>query len=151
MDGALERVKAVLARLPREDLSALRTFLDGILLTPEEAAALADVTVAAARAKTGERVVYRREWVRCGKKGCRCRDSAAARHGPYLYKYWWEKGRTRKAYVGRDGATPHARRDASGEVRAAGAVSSRRPAARSSAPNLDDPPGNEAPSPPPGP
>jgi hypothetical protein len=103
--AAIERVKAVLAQLPHEDLRELRHFLDGVLVTPAEAEALvetsAGVTVAAGRTREGKGVVYRREWVRCGKKGCRCAEDARARHGPYLYKYWWENGRTRKAYVGK--------------------------------------------------
>jgi hypothetical protein len=41
-------------------------------------------------------VTFRREMVRCGKKGCtRCP------HGPYWYAYWREEGRTRSRYVGK--------------------------------------------------
>jgi hypothetical protein len=41
------------------------------------------------------------EWRRCGKKGCRC--ARGEWHGPYVYRYWYQDGRRRKAYV------PHAR------------------------------------------
>jgi len=39
---------------------------------------------------------YRREYVRCGKRGCkRCP------HGPYWYAYWKEGKRLRKRYCGK--------------------------------------------------
>jgi hypothetical protein len=41
-----------------------------------------------------------REWRRCGKPTCRCAHGAA--HGPYAYRYWYEHGRRRKAYVPRN-------------------------------------------------
>ena len=40
------------------------------------------------------------EWRRCGKPGCRC--ARGDLHGPYFYRYWYEAGRRRKAYVPRD-------------------------------------------------
>ncbi len=43
------------------------------------------------------KVTYRRQAVRCGKRGCtRCP------HGPYWYAYWREDGRLRSRYIGRD-------------------------------------------------
>lgn len=42
---------------------------------------------------------YRREGVRCGKKGCKCKDGEL--HGPYWYAYWSEAGRTRSRYIGK--------------------------------------------------
>ena len=39
------------------------------------------------------------EWKRCGKPGCRC--ARGERHGPYFYRYWYEGGRRRRAYVPR--------------------------------------------------
>ncbi len=39
------------------------------------------------------------EWRRCGKAGCRC--ARGERHGPYVYRYWYEGGRRHKAYVPR--------------------------------------------------
>ncbi len=42
---------------------------------------------------------YRRELVRCGKKGCKCAEGNL--HGPYWYAYWTEGGRTRSQYVGK--------------------------------------------------
>jgi hypothetical protein len=37
------------------------------------------------------------QWVRCGKRGCRC--AAGQLHGPYHYRLWREGGRLRKSYV----------------------------------------------------
>ena len=36
------------------------------------------------------------ELVRCGKPACK-----SCPHGPYWYRYWKEKGRTRSKYVGK--------------------------------------------------
>lgn len=40
------------------------------------------------------------EWRRCGKLTCRC--ALGSTHGPYAYRYWYEDGQRRKAYVPRD-------------------------------------------------
>jgi hypothetical protein len=37
------------------------------------------------------------QWVRCGKPSCHCQHGRG--HGPYVYRFWREKGRLRKAYV----------------------------------------------------
>ena len=41
-----------------------------------------------------------RQWVRCGKPGCHCREGRC--HGPYTYRFWRENGRLRKACVPRE-------------------------------------------------
>jgi hypothetical protein len=42
----------------------------------------------------------RLELVRCGKERCkRCAGGPA--HGPYWYAYYWENGRTRSEYIGK--------------------------------------------------
>jgi len=43
---------------------------------------------------------FRREYVRCGKPGCR-----KCPHGPYWYAYWREGKKTRKRYLGK--TLPH--------------------------------------------
>lgn len=100
----LERVKALLAALPREDQEALNRFLGDILFTPEEVAARErPIATLEARSKAGRTVTYtfRNEWIRCGKASCKC--ASGAFHGPYTYKYWREDGRVRKKYVGKSG------------------------------------------------
>ena len=47
------------------------------------------------------RELYRQEYIRCGKAGCkRCAD--APTHGPYWYAYSREAGRLRKRYIGKE-------------------------------------------------
>jgi len=41
----------------------------------------------------------REEWKRCSKPNCKC--SAGELHGPYVYEYWKENGRTRSRYIGK--------------------------------------------------
>jgi len=42
----------------------------------------------------------REEYKRCGKPGCQC-NTEGKLHGPYLYEYWKEDGRTRSKYIGK--------------------------------------------------
>jgi hypothetical protein len=45
--------------------------------------------------------VYRQEFYKCNKERCKkCRDGPG--HGPYWSRYWWEDGRTRKEYIGKN-------------------------------------------------
>jgi len=104
MAAPLDRVKALLAALPREDQEDLTRFLHDILVSPDLAEAR---HVASLQAEVGgQRVTYtfREERVKCGKASCRCR--AGELHGPYTYKYWKEGGRLKKAYVGRGSPKP---------------------------------------------
>lgn len=48
---------------------------------------------------------FRREYVRCGKKGCR-----TCPHGPYWYAYWRDEGKLRKRYVGKTMPPPQGER-----------------------------------------
>jgi hypothetical protein len=56
--------------------------------------------------QTLDNKTYRREGVRCGKKGCKCMDGDL--HGPYWYAYWSEDGKTRSKYIGK--RLPHRRK-----------------------------------------
>jgi hypothetical protein len=38
--------------------------------------------------------------IRCGKPWCRC-ARGGPKHGPYFYRFYWDKGRQRKVYVPR--------------------------------------------------
>ena len=99
----LDRVKALLAALPRQDQENLTRFLHDILGTPEAVAAksrhVATLQTRGKRGKKSQTYTFRNEWIRCGKDTCRC--AAGAFHGPYTYKYWREDGRVKKAYVGK--------------------------------------------------
>jgi hypothetical protein len=42
----------------------------------------------------------RPQWVRCGRRNCRCRRGLL--HGPYFARFWRQDGKLRKQYVKRD-------------------------------------------------
>jgi hypothetical protein len=55
-------------------------------------------------------MLYRQEFVRCGRRGCFCMVTKGASgkyglsvrgHGPYWYGYWSDFDRLRKIYVGK--------------------------------------------------
>jgi Family of unknown function (DUF6788) len=53
------------------------------------------------RAGRPDGVIYRQQYVRCGKPGCRL-CSTGPGHGPYWYGYYWDyRQRTRSFYVGK--------------------------------------------------
>jgi hypothetical protein len=47
-------------------------------------------------------VIYRQQYVRCGKAGCRRCPPRGPGHGPYWYAYYWDyRQRTKSFYVGK--------------------------------------------------
>jgi hypothetical protein len=47
-------------------------------------------------------VIYRQQYVRCGKPGCRRCPPAGPGHGPYWYAFYWDyRQRTQSFYVGK--------------------------------------------------
>ena len=38
------------------------------------------------------------EYVKCGKKSCKC-NLESYKHGPYWYYYYWNRGKLRKKYI----------------------------------------------------
>jgi len=51
--------------------------------------------------KAPEGGVYRQDFYKCNKDRCKkCRDGPG--HGPYWSRYWWEDGKTRKKYIGKN-------------------------------------------------
>ena len=47
-------------------------------------------------------VMYRQQYVRCGKAGCRKCPPHGPGHGPYWYGFYWDyRQRTRSFYVGK--------------------------------------------------
>ena len=54
------------------------------------------------RAGRPDGVIYRQQYVRCGKAGCRRCPPAGPGHGPYWYAFYWDyRQRTRSFYVGK--------------------------------------------------
>ncbi|HET6404660.1 MAG TPA: DUF6788 family protein [Candidatus Thermoplasmatota archaeon] len=137
MAAPLDRVKALLAALPREDQAELQRYLDDILVSDDEAEAI-QVASLEERTRGGRTITYtyRQERVRCGKGACWCAEGGLG-HGPYTYKYWRdEKGKLRKEYVGAANREPGAprpvrprgRRGAGARARGSSAASSSGPA-----------------------
>ena len=47
-------------------------------------------------------VIYRQQYVRCGRPGCRSCPPDGPGHGPYWYGFYWDyRQRTRSFYVGK--------------------------------------------------
>jgi len=47
-------------------------------------------------------VIYRQQYTRCGKPGCRRCPPDGPGHGPYWYGFYWDyRQRTRSFYVGK--------------------------------------------------
>ena len=48
-------------------------------------------------------VIYRQQYVRCGKPGCRRCPPNGDGHGPFWYGYYWDyRQRTKSFYVGKE-------------------------------------------------
>lgn len=73
------------------DLRRLQIFVRGLIAAREGGA------FEASARRSGGKVTYRQEMVRCGRANCgRCP------HGPYWYAYWREGGRLRSRYLGKE-------------------------------------------------
>ncbi len=46
-------------------------------------------------------MLYRLEFVRCGKRDCGCHLAGGRRHGPYWYGYWRPGAMLLKRYIGK--------------------------------------------------
>ena len=54
------------------------------------------------RPRDGASIKYSQQYRRCGKAGCtRCTPPGRG-HGPYWYAYWWEQGKARSRYLGKE-------------------------------------------------
>jgi hypothetical protein len=91
----LREVKRHVSALNTRQLVRLDAWIHGLL---ESSEAVDDGRKATVKRHSSHKT-YRRELVRCGKKGCKCAEGQL--HGPYWYAYWTEGGRTRSQYVGK--------------------------------------------------
>jgi len=88
-------------RLDRRTLKQVRELVDQLIQeaeTPPEVPDNPDREVVESR-KTGS-MTYRREKVKCGKKGCKCERGEL--HGPYWYRYYREGGKLKSVYIGKE-------------------------------------------------
>lgn len=90
--------------LPKQNDETLRDVIDYCeRLLDERARAepeipdTAEVVEDAGDGKGGSIVL---EKVKCGKEACHCAKGGEL-HGPYRYRYWSEKGTTKKEYLGK--------------------------------------------------
>lgn len=99
----LERLKGHLSKLAPEDLQVLIPYLqelvaevDPVKIPPQKR----DLDVV--KEERTRRVVYRQEYVKCGKKGCHCAEGQG--HGPYWYAYYRSprSGRVVSKYLGKE-------------------------------------------------
>ncbi|MHB8586338.1 MAG: DUF6788 family protein [Thermoplasmatota archaeon] len=95
----LDRAKALLAAMPQETLAELHAYLSDLL--PGVPAAASHPNPAPGRRNVRRKKgTLRKEFTRCGRPNCgKCRDGGPG-HGPYLYEYWREGGKTKKRYIG---------------------------------------------------
>jgi len=49
----------------------------------------------------GTKISYSRQYRRCGKADCPSCSAHGPGHGPYWYAYWWDAGRMRSRYLGK--------------------------------------------------
>ena len=69
------------------------------MCVPESKARRTDLS---GRAGRPDGVIYRQQYVRCGKPGCRRCPPSGPGHGPYWYGFYWDyRQRTRSFYVGK--------------------------------------------------
>ena len=90
-----------LPKQPDETLLDIQEYIDELLVTRNEAI---DETTLPDNAEIVEDHPSRKgsvvkEKVKCGDESCHCADGEL--HGPYLYRYWKEDGKTRSKYIGK--------------------------------------------------
>lgn len=97
----LQRIERQASRLSRGEMRRLIEFLQATIIMHDEELKEAQKPSAHEIVDVKERngVTYKLEYVRCGKKNCKCVSGSL--HGPYWYKYWKENGRARSSYIGK--------------------------------------------------
>ena len=78
-----------LRTLDRHELRRVLIFVTGLLATHGEPPG--------EEVPAPEGASFRKEYVRCGKPGCK-----SCPHGPYWYAYYREGGRLKSRYIGRE-------------------------------------------------
>ncbi len=96
----LQTVKQQVSRFSLEELHELSAWLQ-ILIEESE---VAPIPTKEGREIVDERqkgpITYRLQYIRCGRPTCKCAEGGQG-HGPYWYAYWWQGGRTRSKYIGK--------------------------------------------------
>lgn len=90
-----QRLQQELKKLSPKDLKALQGWLTQLL----QQQAHAEEKLPGKTSTSKQHYTYRREYVKCGKRGCSCAKGKG--HGPYWYAYWKEGGKLKKQYLGK--------------------------------------------------
>jgi hypothetical protein len=97
----LSEIKKSISTLPPKELAKLDAWLHA-LLEGHQSKQRTHSTTKQHEVLKAHRVAhktYRLERVRCGKESCKCADGHL--HGPYWYAYWFEGGKTKSQYIGK--------------------------------------------------
>jgi hypothetical protein len=97
-----KRLQQAVKKLSPRDLKALRAWLDQLIRQTSPQASPGPYAFAGqwpAKMNVKRSLTYRREYVKCGKKGCSCATGKG--HGPYWYAYWREGKKLKKKYLGK--------------------------------------------------
>lgn len=95
-----EELLSRIEELGQEDLRNLDRWIHLRLKELEAGQARAGPPGEPAESQPGKRRTYRQVYTRCGKPDCHCASGEG--HGPYWYAYWWEDGKVRSKYVGKN-------------------------------------------------
>lgn len=95
----METLKRELKKLSVEELQELLAYIQTLLEEHQEGFQPSKPEPEVLQEIRRGKVVYRQQWVKCGKPGCKCAQGKL--HGPYWYAYWWENGKTRSKYIGK--------------------------------------------------
>lgn len=97
----LREFKQSISALPTRDLAKLGTWLHALIEDRRSRKGRGGSTKQheVLESHRAARKTYRLEFVRCGKKSCKCAEGKL--HGPYWYAYWSEGGKTMSQYIGK--------------------------------------------------
>lgn len=94
--------------LPKQDTStlrSLRTYIDRLIEYREQDVSSSDLPQSADPVDDDDsgKGTVAKEKVRCGDDSCHCMDKGGEKHGPYLYRYFYQEGDLKSNYIGKPG------------------------------------------------
>ena len=99
MKSSLQDLKKDLERLSLEQLNEINRWLQLLLKNNAKLSAENTSKNQIVKEHYEGSKTYRLQYIRCGKKKCKCLSGEL--HGPYWYEYRSEKGKTKSRYVGK--------------------------------------------------
>jgi len=95
--GDLPKIEQLILELSQAERYQLDTWLHEVLRI--EQLKLDRETKQFMEHQAGLGITYELEYIKCGKKNCKCNGGQG--HGPYWYAYKTVKGKLRKKYIGK--------------------------------------------------